>query len=68
MIFFYALLNVGTNQLNYPSKNDNILFILSFFGLFVHRLQIKRYIFYKNLYVKNCINNQIPGSIKKPGI
>lgn len=34
MIFFYALLNVGTNQLNYPSKNDNILFILSFFGPF----------------------------------
>ena len=35
MIFFYALLNVGTNQLNYPSKNDNFLFILSFFGLFL---------------------------------
>lgn len=35
MIFFYALLNVGTNQLNYPSKNDNILFILSFFGPFL---------------------------------
>ena len=35
MIFFYALLNGGANQLKNPSKNDNFLFILSFFGLFL---------------------------------
>lgn len=35
MIFFYALLNGGTNQLKNPSKNDNFLFILSFYGHFL---------------------------------